>query len=34
MVNVDDIFERNNTLKPGYFASNISIVVISKNKTK
>ena len=34
MVNVDNIFGRNNTLAPGNLVSNIWIAIISKNKTK
>ena len=34
MVNVDNIFDRKNTLTPAHFAYNIWTVVISENKTK
>ena len=33
MVNVDNIFDRKDTLTPGHFARNIWTIVISKNKT-
>ena len=34
MVNVDNIFGRNNTLTAGNLVSNIWIAIISKNETK